>query len=422
LSIYALVIRLPNDGFSLPNNLKLPSTIFYGWDSSNHTLPPIDPADPKSTVLLWALIFRSAPTYVAGLFTSTIIVWIDLNMRFMQPFRNMFGELPDESFGRRVKDFVGWPWWRRRTSMNAEPEQRIPAKAEESILLAYITLSPFQVPLTAWDKGHYKVCIYSTLSTLSPLFPIFVGGLLTVTPNETYDRVNFSFSLSAYIGIVVSLVLYSFLLPMAMPGAYRLLPRQLYSLADLMVMCHESKFMASPHLDITDPDRTPSKEHMEARILLTDDRFLFGLYQGRDGHRHIGFDVAQEREPDFGRLKDIGDSVEHIPPEGFVSRVHRTMTVMIEEGIKKGRTVTGTIALNVGSPFAQRRHGIRSGEEDEGIELHMSGALEPSNSRAEASGSQLQQTGSGGRTRPARSDSLVRDRPSQGRAHLPGNR
>ena len=131
LSIYALVIRLPEKGFSLPNNLKFPSTIYYGWGSSNHTLPPIDPADPKSTVLLWALMFRSAPTYVAGIFTSTIITWIDLNMRFMQPFRNMFGKPkgPDVSFGRRVKDFLGWPWWRRKTASSAIDTEREEGKS-----------------------------------------------------------------------------------------------------------------------------------------------------------------------------------------------------------------------------------------------------------------------------------------------------
>jgi hypothetical protein len=353
-------------------------------------------------------MFRSAPTYVAGIFTSTIITWIDLNMRFMQPFRNMFGKGSEVSFGRRVKEFLGWPWW--RSAINTEPEERTeertPATAAESILLAYITVSPLQVPLTAWDKGHYKVCIYSTLSTLSPLFPIFVGGLLTVTPNEKYDRVNFQFSLSAYIGIMVSLALYSILLPMAMPGAYRLLPRQLYSLADLMAMCHESKFMASPHLDITDRERTPSKEHMEARLLLTDDRFLFGVYNGRDGHGHIGFDVTQEREPDFGPLKDVGIPVEHIPPEGFASRVQRTVTLMMEEGRKKTKTMTGAMTANLRSPFAQRKH-IRSGDEQEGMELtRMSGGLGQPRASAEASGSQMPLMGSGSRTRPARPDSL----------------
>jgi hypothetical protein len=257
-----------------------------------------------------------------------------------------------------------------------------------------------QVPLTAWDKGHFKVCIYSTLNTLSPLFPIFVGGLLTVTPDETYDRVNFCFSLSAYIGVMVSLALYSLLLPLAMPGAYRLLPRQLYSLADLMAMCHESKFMASPHLDITNQEHTPSKQHMEARLLLTDDRFLFGVYHGRDGRRHIGFDVVQKREPGFGELRNVENSVEHIPPEGFASRVQQTMTNMME----KGRAMTGTMSRNRRNPFAQQLHGIRPGEEFE-MPL-MTGALGQPLVRAEASGSEPQQVGNTGRTRPTRSDLL----------------
>jgi hypothetical protein len=313
----------------------------------------------------------------------------------------MFGEGPKKSICQRIRDWLGWRPRAASSANNAEPlgEERTPAKAAESILLAYITVSPMQVPLTAWDNGHFKVCIYSTLSTLSPLFPIFVGGLLTVSPDDNFDKVNFTFSLSAYIGIMVSLALYSILLPWAIPGAYRLLPRQLYSLADLMAMCHESKFMASPHLDITHRERTPSKQHMEARLLLTDDRFLFGVYRGRDGHRHIGFDVAQEREPNFGRLKDVGDSVKHIPPEGFASKVQRTMTTMVEEGVKVGKAMTGAMTGNRMSPFSQQAHGIRPGEEYE-----MSGALGAARAeaaRAEASGSQPQQIRNGGRTRAA---------------------
>jgi hypothetical protein len=391
LSIYALTIRLPYHGFSLPNDHKFPSGFHYGFGSSDHTLPPIDPADPNSTVLLWALIFRSAPTYVAGLFTSTIVTWIDLNMRFMQPFRNMFGESPEKrTIWELTRDYIGW---RRRNASS----DREPAKAEESILLAYLTVSPLQVPLTAWKKGHYKVGLYSTLSTLSPIFPIFVGGLLIVTPDEQNKRVDFSFSLSAYIGMMVSLALYSILLPAAMPGAYRLLPRQLYSLADLMAMCHESKFMASPHLDITHKNRTPSKEHMEARLLLTDDRFLFGEYRGRDGKLHIGFDVAKSREPDFGELRNIRGSVTHIPPEDFGSRIHRTWTILTEEGRRLGRAMTGGTARYARGPLSQHAYGITPSE---GIE--MSGGLQSPPARAEASGSEPQPIGNRGRTRTTR--------------------
>jgi hypothetical protein len=376
LSIYALVFRLPYNGFSLPNNFKFPSSISFVVGHNNHNLPPIDPADPNSTVLLWALLFRSVPTYVATLFTSTIVAWIDLNMRFMQPFRNMLGREPKKPAYQRWRDWLGW--WRFKsiaTDDDAEPEEvdREPAKAAESILLAYITVSPLQVPLTAWDNGHIKVCIYSTLNTLSPLFPIFVGGLLTVTPaDKSYKKVDFSFSLSAYIGIMVSLALYSILLPAAMPGAYRLLPRQLYSLADLMAMCHESRFVTSPSLNIT---YTPSKQHMEAQLLLADENYLFGAYKGRDGHRHIGFDVTTTENP-----------VVHIPPQGFASRLQRSTTLFLEKGLRVGRTMTDAMTGNRGSPFSQRRHGVRPEEIYE-----MSGGLGHPPATANASGSEPQQ-------------------------------
>ncbi len=79
---------------------------------------------------------------------------------------------------------------------------------------------------------------------------------------------------------------------------------------------------------------------------------------------------------------------------------------MIEEAGKKGKAMTGALALNVRSPFAQRKH-IRSGDEQEGMELRrMSGGMRPPRARAEVSGSQMSLTGGGSRTKPARPDSL----------------
>jgi hypothetical protein len=58
-----------------------------------------------------------------------------------------------------------------------------------------------------------------------------------------------------------------------------------------------------------------------------------------------------------------------------VTGIQRTMTVLIEEGIKKGNTMTGALTANKRSPFAQRGH-IRSDDEQEGVELpRMSGDL-----------------------------------------------
>jgi hypothetical protein len=280
LTIYALVKHWPMQGFSVPNDWSLPADWNVTTSVDNHTISLLQPIDAKPTLLIYALLFRSLPTYAAGLFVNTIIPALDLNMRFMQPFVSMFEE---------------------------------PGKASETVLLAYITLSPLQVPLTAYDNGHYKVSWFSTLNTLSPLFPIFVGGLLTVSAKG--EQVSLSFSLSAYIGIIVSLVLYGVSLPFGFPHPHRLLPRQFYSLADLMAMCHESRFLSSPHLNIASRKVAPTKAHMEARILLSRAEFLFGIYTGRDGRPHLGFDVAKIAMDDPNQAESTG-LVQWITPHG----------------------------------------------------------------------------------------------------------
>ncbi|EXJ68559.1 uncharacterized protein A1O5_08353 [Cladophialophora psammophila CBS 110553] len=264
--------------------------------AGNYTLhlPPIDPTDPESKLVVYALLFRSAPVYLAGVFTATIVEWVDLNMRFMQPFINMFGK--------------------------AGP-------AADTVLLAYITTSPFQVPITAIEKGHYKVAAFSILNSLSPLFPIFIGGLLQL--EDQGGKVFFGFSLSAYIGIMVFLSAWSVAMPFAYPIQKRLLPRQCYSMADLMAMCHKSYFLQRDYLDIADRRRTPSKDIMEARILIEGDRFLFGHYTDDEDRRHIGFDIHSTVNYDTGIIEERG-LVEAVTPSGELDKLAtqtvRTMT------------------------------------------------------------------------------------------------
>ena len=127
LAIYGLINGIVFDGFRLPKDWSLPTNMTLTAGVHSMKLPPIDPTDPESQLVAYALAFRSAPVYVAGLYTGSIVEWVDLNMRFMQPFVNMFNEA---------------------------------GEASNTILLAYITSSPLQVPLTAYVKGHYKVSIF----------------------------------------------------------------------------------------------------------------------------------------------------------------------------------------------------------------------------------------------------------------------
>ncbi len=99
LSIYALVEQWPMRGFRLSNDWSLPDNVNVTISYHNHTVevPWLDNGDPKSSLLVYALLFRSLPTYVAGYFITSIIPKLDLNMRFMQPFVSMFGDGADAS-------------------------------------------------------------------------------------------------------------------------------------------------------------------------------------------------------------------------------------------------------------------------------------------------------------------------------------
>jgi hypothetical protein len=346
LAIFGLVNGIVFQGFPLQKDWSLPSNMSVTAGHHTIELPPIDPTDPESQLVAYALVFRSAPVYVAGMFTGTVVEWVDLNMRFMQPFINMFG-----------KD----------------------GNAADTVLLAYITTSPLQVPITAIDKGHYRVAVFSTLNTFSPLFPIFIGGLLTLTDERATNTVMFNFSLSAYIGIMVFLSAWLLAMPLAYPVQKRLLPRQFYSMADLMAMCHKSTFLQRPYLHFADPRRTPSKDVMEARILLSGDRFVFGHYTDDEDRKHIGFDVHSTVNFDTGRI-EYTRLVDAITPEGKM--------VSISQAARRATTWFGDPA---GSPISSngfiawlrrmlRKHGKAQAE----TEL---GAMRPV---ASATGSRLE--------------------------------
>lgn len=296
VAIYGLARGTAFKGFHLDQDWTMPGAFNISDGKHTFKLPPIDPTDPQSRLLVYALVFRSAPVYVAGLFTGTIVEWVDLNMRFMQPFINMFGT---------------------------------PGEAADTVLLAYITTSPLQVPITALAKGHYRVALFSTLNTLSPLFPIFIGGLLTLSESEDRKTVRFIFSLSAYIGVMVFLIAWTLAFPFAYPVQKRLLPRQFYSMADLIAICHKSSFLQKEYLNFADRNRTPTKEIMEARILLSGDRFLFGHYTDDNENRHVGFDVHSTRDLSTGRVHDT-HLVQAVTPAGeinaMVTQTRRTMT------------------------------------------------------------------------------------------------
>jgi hypothetical protein len=84
-AIYGLTKGWPmrNPECSLENDSGIPSNTFTLIRNDTYHLALFDPADSKPTLLVDALLFRLGSTCITGLFTSTMIVWLDLNIRFL---------------------------------------------------------------------------------------------------------------------------------------------------------------------------------------------------------------------------------------------------------------------------------------------------------------------------------------------------
>lgn len=133
------------------------------------------------------------------------------------------------------------------------------------------------------------------LATLSPLFPVIVSGLFTIT--ETVSTVKFTIDLPDFAVVATYLLVFNITLPFAWLMYSRCQLRNMSTLADIMGMCHQARCFADPLFDTAAPGS--SKEKMDAQILLPENKYLLGQYLGRDEQDHLGFDVS---ETEFGGL------------------------------------------------------------------------------------------------------------------------
>jgi hypothetical protein len=273
LCLYVLVSGKVKRGFSLNNtwykyvppkntswneNTPVPSSFNNQTSHSGDIFDSKYSSDPLHDILLYALVFRSLPTLIAGYFAVGFLSIVSVNHCYIQPFVGMHRE---------------------------------PGPASQTLLLDYLASSALEVPLKAWDNKHWKLAWFSVLSTISSLFPILVGGIFSIT--NTGKIVMFQFSTPAFALVFAFLAVYCISLPFIWPTNDRLLPRRYYSLADLMAFCYRSHFLWRPDFDISKPEVT--QQHLAAKIFLRDDSYLFGVYKGTDGKSHLGFDAAMAR-------------------------------------------------------------------------------------------------------------------------------
>lgn len=108
-------------------------------------------------------------------------------------------------------------------------------------------------------------------------------------------------------------------MPFAYPRRHRRLPQLPDTITDNISLCYANKILDEPAFDL--PRAKDTREHMVCKLFLAEKTYLFGRYTGKDGQRHVGFDVAEGKDED-GRLDD---AVEWIPPAEKTRRRHNRM-------------------------------------------------------------------------------------------------
>ncbi|KAL6237018.1 hypothetical protein BDW75DRAFT_204913 [Aspergillus navahoensis] len=164
------------------------------------------------------------------------------------------------------------------------------ATAEQSLLLAYLSLLPFQVTTAAVINKHYKVAWISLVSVLSGAIPILAGGVFMAL---TYagNIIKITPLMPAFYAIVAFCAVYMISFLAIWPGRRRYLPHDISTLADHMSFLYQSPLLSDKLL------REPrSKTDLVTRLVIAPPgdkdypKYGFGVYVGRDGREHLGID------------------------------------------------------------------------------------------------------------------------------------
>ena len=216
-------------------------------------------------------IFRFMPAQFMG--TWFILLWInaDAFYRYAQPYAGM---------------------------NEANP-------AECNILLDYPGCMPILITLKALSNRHWRVALFSFLSLLSPIPPVIASGIFVATAdqNEYVERIEPANFWSSF----AILLLYMICIPLVRPTPMYRLPRLIITIADTIRFCYashilEEKLYEKPIFQVQ--EATDRRIHLVSQIHLAKKKYQFGFYLGKDGRRHLGFDVS-ERHSASGQLEYV---------------------------------------------------------------------------------------------------------------------
>jgi hypothetical protein len=195
---------------------------------------------------------------------------------------------PAENFYRRMQPVAG---------------MALPKQAEENLLLDYVGPSAAQTLLSAVTNQHWRVACFSVLANLHPFTPI-IARKAFVFVNEG-DAIKVKAVPGWFYAGFAILVIYAILLGYARPPWSYRTPRDLQSFVDVISFAAYSRITDSEEFNIQDP--TDEEVHFFSHIHSAKNRYLFGFYKGKDGRRHIGFDIAQRAQRSNAEYVDVVD-------------------------------------------------------------------------------------------------------------------
>ena len=251
-------IEVRSANIELQSNSSISDSIIGGYSGSYVF-------NPGETIL-----FRMFPVFLMNFFG---ILWsnADHYYRYMQPFAGM----------------------------------SIPAPATENILLDYATAMPIGITIKAATRGHWRVALFSLLSLASTIPPIIVSGVFVGSIDTTgvvvrLNPLNFWATFSI-------LLIYCLSIGYARPTTAYRLPSCVWNIANLTLFCYQSQIfddeiLEKPVFSANDP--LEERIHLQSRIHLAKQKYVFGLYMGKDGKRHLGFDVAERHGP-LGQVESV---------------------------------------------------------------------------------------------------------------------
>lgn len=172
------------------------------------------------------------------------------------------------------------------------------APASSNILLDYLSSHPVSVTAKALANSHYRVALFSALSLAGSAPPIIATGVFTTTPSATGFTILIE-PVGFYISFVI-LIIYAFGLCMVRPPPRYRLPRSISSINDTLSYCYASQMLDEIGADgkpiFSAQEAGETRSHLKARINLAKKEYQFGLYLGKDGKRHMGFDIASRND------------------------------------------------------------------------------------------------------------------------------